>query len=188
MAIPKITSDLSVISKLGDNPNTDNGLTAEQLKAVFDQAPNMIKSYINEKLVPAIGVVETAAASAKTAADEAKSAAGLKREFTAIYDGSGTTGFINGDQTAFRTPGSASKFYNIAIEKNNFADIVTMDWAIINEVSRVLGTGSFTVNRALASSAGTVAVSTIRATVNSDNTVTFTTTDGTKILAVVGYY
>ena len=49
---PKFTEDVEVISKLGDTPGTDDNLTADQLKARFDQAPKAIKKYL-------ISLVET---------------------------------------------------------------------------------------------------------------------------------
>lgn len=54
MAIPKMTDDLKIIQKLSDLPNATDGLTAEELKAKFDEAAGLIKEYINEKLIPAI--------------------------------------------------------------------------------------------------------------------------------------
>lgn len=52
--IPKLSDDLEIISKLGDNPNTDNGMSSADLKAQFDKAPNIIKKFINDYVVPAI--------------------------------------------------------------------------------------------------------------------------------------
>lgn len=54
MSIPKLTTDLAVIQKLSDLPNATDGLTADQLKAKFDEAALEIQTYINEKLLPAI--------------------------------------------------------------------------------------------------------------------------------------
>lgn len=54
MSIPKMTNDLAVIQKLSDLPNATEGLTAEELKAKFDEAALEIQKYINEKLIPAI--------------------------------------------------------------------------------------------------------------------------------------
>lgn len=54
MAIPKMTDDLKIIQKLSDLPNATDGLTAEELKAKFDEAAGLIKEYINSKLIPAI--------------------------------------------------------------------------------------------------------------------------------------
>lgn len=54
MSIPKLTADLSVIQKLADLPNSTDGLTAQELKARFDQAGLEIQTWINESLVPAL--------------------------------------------------------------------------------------------------------------------------------------
>ena len=54
MAIPKFTKDVEVIQKLPDLPNTTEGLTAEQLKAKFDEAAKLVKAFLNDQLIPAI--------------------------------------------------------------------------------------------------------------------------------------
>lgn len=54
LQIPQLNDDLGFISKLGDNPNTDNGMSSADLKAQFDKAPNIIKKFINDYIVPAI--------------------------------------------------------------------------------------------------------------------------------------
>lgn len=54
MALPKFLEDVNIISKLEDEPNDVGGLTAEDFKARFDAAPNLIKQYINELLLPQI--------------------------------------------------------------------------------------------------------------------------------------
>ena len=52
--IRKMTDDLAVIQKLGDEPNDVGGLTADQFKAKFDEAGIAIQSYINDVLIPDI--------------------------------------------------------------------------------------------------------------------------------------
>ena len=54
MSIPKMTNDLAVIQKLSDLPNSTDGLTAAQLKAKFDEAPQAVQKWLNEVLVPSI--------------------------------------------------------------------------------------------------------------------------------------
>lgn len=54
MAISSFSDDVNILAALGDNPNTDNSLSAAQLKAKFDFAANLIKTYINNTLVGAI--------------------------------------------------------------------------------------------------------------------------------------
>lgn len=44
--------DTDNITRLGDRPNTDNELSADQLKRVFDKTGADIKSFINESLLP----------------------------------------------------------------------------------------------------------------------------------------
>ena len=73
MAISSFSDDVNVIAALGDNPNTDNSLSAAQLKAKFDYAANLIKTYINNTLVGAINGNSTAIA---TKADAATTLAG----------------------------------------------------------------------------------------------------------------
>ena len=54
MEITRLNDDLNIISKLSDEPNDIEGLSASELKARFDTAGNTIKSYINDSLVPDI--------------------------------------------------------------------------------------------------------------------------------------
>lgn len=49
-----MSADVELVSKLGDQPNQENGLTAEELKAVFDRGSKRLKEYVNETLVPAV--------------------------------------------------------------------------------------------------------------------------------------
>ena len=53
--LPTLSEALvSIISALGDEPNTDNGLTATQLKAKFDEAPKNIRTFLNSSLISAL--------------------------------------------------------------------------------------------------------------------------------------
>ena len=52
MSLPKMTTAVDNISKLDTRPNAVNGLTADELKAKFDKAPEDIKSFLNERLIP----------------------------------------------------------------------------------------------------------------------------------------
>jgi len=67
MAISSFTDDVNIISALGDNPNTDDSLSAAQLKAKFDFAANLIKTYINNTMVGAINGNSTGVANNATA-------------------------------------------------------------------------------------------------------------------------
>ena len=52
--IDPLTKDLSIIQKLDDEPNDVGGLSAQELKAKFDEAGNAIKEYINDSLIPQV--------------------------------------------------------------------------------------------------------------------------------------
>lgn len=54
MAIKKLERDLAFISKLSDYPGSQDGLSTDEFKAMFDAAPLAIQDYINDELVPAI--------------------------------------------------------------------------------------------------------------------------------------
>lgn len=56
MAIPKLTENVSIISQLSDEPNSkgNEGLEGPELKEKFDEAGNIIKSFLNDVLIPYI--------------------------------------------------------------------------------------------------------------------------------------
>lgn len=54
MAINSFNDSVTIIHDLGDNPNIDDNLSADQLKDKFDAAAVLIKNYINNTLVGAI--------------------------------------------------------------------------------------------------------------------------------------
>ena len=57
MAIPQMTDDLNIIGSLGDNPNTDNGLSPEELKAKFDEAAKLIQNFLNLIMIPEVNAI-----------------------------------------------------------------------------------------------------------------------------------
>ena len=54
MSISGLSENVSIHQTLGDNPNTDNNLSADELKALFDQAAEILKAYLNNIVVPEI--------------------------------------------------------------------------------------------------------------------------------------
>lgn len=52
MSLTKLEADLKIISKLDDEPNDTQGLTAAELKAKFDEAGETIAEFIDETLIP----------------------------------------------------------------------------------------------------------------------------------------
>lgn len=55
MAFTQLTTDMDIIVKLPDNPNSDAGLSAAQLKAKFDEGGKAIKAFINDTLLDEVG-------------------------------------------------------------------------------------------------------------------------------------
>lgn len=56
MAYTQFSADVENVSNLSDLPNATDGLTAAELKAVFDKAGVDIKNYINGTLIPQLDV------------------------------------------------------------------------------------------------------------------------------------
>ena len=52
MAFTQFSYDMRIIRSLKDSPNVDDGLSADDLKAKFDEAGQVIKDYINDVLLP----------------------------------------------------------------------------------------------------------------------------------------
>ena len=62
MALTRFEGDADVISQLSDQPNDNDGLSAAQLKAKFDQFGSTFKEYVNETLIPELETAINAAA------------------------------------------------------------------------------------------------------------------------------
>lgn len=56
MAYTLFTADVENISGLSDLPNTEEGYTSAQLKAIFDKAGKDIKTFLNGSLIPELDV------------------------------------------------------------------------------------------------------------------------------------
>lgn len=52
MAIPLFTEDMDIMSKLGDYPGSENGLSPQEFKQRFDLAGKLIKDFLNNTLIP----------------------------------------------------------------------------------------------------------------------------------------
>lgn len=96
LTITLLEGDLNIIQALDDEPNDVGGLTAQELKAKFDEGPNKIKKYLNETLAPELlaeAAVEAqraeneagrqAAEAARATAESARVAAEAQREASA---------------------------------------------------------------------------------------------------------
>lgn len=56
MGIPTFDVDMDIISKLGDYPGADNGLTPEAFRERFDLGGKLIQEYLNTILLPNINM------------------------------------------------------------------------------------------------------------------------------------
>ena len=54
MAIPRMNDDMNIITKLGDVPGSEDGLTPQQIKEKFDLAGLLLQGFINDLLIPSI--------------------------------------------------------------------------------------------------------------------------------------
>ena len=54
MAVIKFDYDMKIIQALDDQANDVGGLTADELKAKFDECGEALKEYINNTLIPSI--------------------------------------------------------------------------------------------------------------------------------------
>ncbi len=54
MALEIMKDDVRIIQRLSDYPNQEEGLTAGEMKAKFDEAAVLLQGFINSKIVPAI--------------------------------------------------------------------------------------------------------------------------------------
>lgn len=60
MAVQNFNEDLNIISKLGNNPNSDDNLSDAGLKGKFDAAGLLIQKFLNNVLIPAVNRIENA--------------------------------------------------------------------------------------------------------------------------------
>lgn len=90
MALTPLSDDLNIIAALHDEPNVDDGLTAAQLKAKFDESGNKIKTYINGTLKDFVEDLENGTGLADGSVTEPKLAANSVSTRT-IIDGNVTT-------------------------------------------------------------------------------------------------
>lgn len=81
--VDPLTKDLNIIQALDDEPNDVGGLSAQELKAKFDEAGNVIKDFINDSLIPQVvgaGTAEDQRAANEAARQEHEAARVLAEE------------------------------------------------------------------------------------------------------------
>lgn len=62
MALTRFSGDADVISQLSNQPNDNDGLSAAQLKAMFDQFGSTFKTFFNQTFIPEVESAINAAA------------------------------------------------------------------------------------------------------------------------------
>ena len=62
MPLPNFLEDVEIITKLSNNPNDDDGLSADELKYLYDKAGILIKAFLNNELIPELESAIAAAA------------------------------------------------------------------------------------------------------------------------------
>lgn len=75
MAIANMTTNVAIHQTLADEPNAENGLSAQALKEKFDAGAVALKSYINDTLVPEVNRLDHDQTQGSQQAQEALSAA-----------------------------------------------------------------------------------------------------------------
>lgn len=90
MALPIFEKDIAFVSKLDDYPNDVGGLSAAELKAVFDQAGQEIQQYINDTLIPEVE------SEIQMAAEGERPGGNLNGDVLAV-------GSVTGDKLAYKT-------------------------------------------------------------------------------------
>lgn len=95
MALTRLNNDMYIVSKLGDNPKVDNGLSTDQFRARFDEAGIIIQSFLNNILIPELEktvVWETIVneQNTKIASAQKSSATALERANAAVPKSGGT--------------------------------------------------------------------------------------------------
>lgn len=119
--LTKLLADLSIISLLDDEPNDVGGLSAEELKAKFDEAANTIKDYINETLLPELaseigaGNIGITTIAGVTGAENVQAALEkLELQLIDMTQGAVADGSINADKLADGAV-TAAKLANLAV-------------------------------------------------------------------------
>ena len=108
MSLTKMTADLNIIQALADKPNVSDGLSAQQLKAKFDESGNTIQTYINSTLTEEIDTalvtdptlsIEGKAADAKATGDIVRNLTEANAEYTGYSFVSGAITSTGGTNT-----------------------------------------------------------------------------------------
>ena len=120
MTLTTLDEDLAVHQKLPDEPNDVGGLTAQELKAKFDQAGLAIQKYLNEVHLPQVEqAIQDVRREAEAYTDGKVVAVGAGDMATAVYDTEGRRVdlYQYAHDEAVKVMGSAARFGYVALGK-----------------------------------------------------------------------
>lgn len=121
MAITQLTNDLNIHQSLADLPNSADGLSAAQLKVKYDEAVNLIKTYLNTTLIAELeSVVDGSSGADKIAATAITNLTGatvqtllesLRDNLKAVTDGVSGADFVG--MTAITETGASATVQSV---------------------------------------------------------------------------
>lgn len=118
MEFQRLEQDLAVHQKLPDEPNDVGGLSAQELKAKFDEAALAIQGYLNDTHLPQVReALSETLEEAKGYADQKLVAVGAGDMVQAVYDpqGLGADVYQYARDEARRALGPAARFGYVAL-------------------------------------------------------------------------
>ena len=123
MAFTQLSDDLNIIQALDDEPNDVGGLSAAELKAKFDEAANIIKTYLNGTFLAELGGDDGAPNIGVTVIPEIPDAATVQDALVAILE------VAKEAQTGTLTPGiiDTVKLADLAVTTAKLADTAVTD-------------------------------------------------------------
>ena len=118
MAFTQLSDDLNIIQALDDEPNDVGGLSAQELKAKFDEAGNTIKTYLNDTFLTELGGDDGAPNVGITVIPEIPTVANVQDALVAIIR------IAQEAQSGTLTPGiiDTEKLANLAVTTGKLAD------------------------------------------------------------------
>lgn len=161
MALSRYSGDTNYVSQLSDQPNDNEGLSAAELKAVFDKFGTEFKNYFNNTLLPEVETaINAAAAGIPTGGADASilldgSITNSKLKSTSGSEAVDTNVIRDGAVTGDKLEASVKSAVEAVGGKASFTTItVTLDkddWS--NSIQTVTATGVTAENAVIATSA-----------------------------------
>lgn len=142
MALTTLSASMDIIVGLSRYPNTNEGITYQQLQAKFDEGNNTLKTHINTVLIPEIDTLESSNTASILFLTTSVSALNTSVSVLAIADGQGVkiTGdqLITGTKTFINTPqtpnmGTASGTSSVT-NKSYVDEVVAANKSYVDEV------------------------------------------------------